>query len=398
MLCCKPGVHGSLILFILLILSKLILLTCHYMQRLSYLKPGMQMNIETKLNDPQAMYKVDSMDMFGALWRLPEQCSDAWRLGMEGPLPAAEAVSNVVVTGLGGSAIGGDLLRVYAAGKMAVPVAVNRDYRLPAYADKSSLVIVVSYSGNTEETLSAYEDARNRGCPVLALTTGGKLKELAERDGVPVITIPGGLAPRAATGYLFIPTLAVLQRMGLLPDLLGEVGELVKHLEEIRENLKPETPLEGNPAKQLARNLHNRIPVIWGSSGTTGVVAQRFKGQINENAKAPAYWNVFPELNHNELVGFEVPRELLEKLHLVVLKDEGDHPRVKTRMEITRGIVAKVVSGVDEIKSSGEGMLARMYSLVYTGDYASMYLAALYGIDPGPVKIIDYLKSELAGR
>lgn len=359
---------------------------------------GYKMNIETKLNDPGAMYAVDSMDMFGALWGLPEQCQDAWRLGMKGPLPDAEAVSNIIVSGLGGSAIGGDLLRVYAAGKMAVPVAVNRDYILPAYADKSTLVIVVSYSGNTEETLSAYQDARNKGCSMLALTTGGKLKEMAQRDGAPVITIPGGLAPRAATGYLFIPALAVLQRMGLLPGLESEVGELVKILGEIRENLKPETPLKSNPAKQLAQNLYNRIPVIWGSSGTTGVVAQRFKGQVNENAKAPAYWNVFPELNHNELVGFEVPEELLEKLHLVILKDEQDHPRVKIRMEITRGIAAKVVSGIDEIKSSGEGMLARIYSLVYTGDYASVYLATLYGIDPGPVRIIDYLKSELAGR
>lgn len=356
------------------------------------------MNIEAVLKDPQAMYNVDSMNMFRALWGLPEQCADAWRLGTQGPLPVAGAISNVLVTGLGGSAIGGDLLRVYSAGKMAVPVAVNRDYVLPAYVDRSTLVFVVSYSGNTEETLSAYEEARNRGCPIVALTTGGKLKELADRDGVPVITVPGGLAPRAATGYLFIPTLAVLERLGLLSGLEAEVRELVEHLEEIRENLKPEASLEDNLAKQLARDFYNRIPVIWGGSGTTGVVAQRFKGQINENAKAPAYWNVFPELNHNELVGFEVPKELLEKLYVVILKDEEDHPRVKIRMEITRGIVAKAVSGVTEIKSSGQGVLARMYSLIYVGDYASVYLAALYGIDPGPVRIIDYLKAELAGR
>jgi len=344
------------------------------------------------------MYKVDSMDMFKALWGLPEQCQDAWRLGMESPLPQAAAVSNVLVTGLGGSAIGGDLLRVYSSGKMSVPVAVNRDYLLPEYVDESTLIFAISYSGNTEETLSAYEEARRRGASIMALTTGGKLKQMAERDGVPVLEIPGGLAPRAATGYLFLPMLAVLQRMGLLQGVEGEIDELVRCLQEIRESLKPESPLESNLAKQLARNLHNRIPVIWGASGTTEVVAQRFKGQINENTKAPAYWNVFPELNHNELVGFEVPKELLEKLHVVILKDAEDHPRVKIRMDITKGIVAKVVSGVNEIKSSGEGMLARIYSLIYTGDYTSVYLATMYGVDPGPVKIIDYLKTELAGR
>lgn len=356
------------------------------------------MDMEGKLNDLDAMYTVDSIDMFGAVAGLPEQCQEAWELGQNSQLPGAGAISNIIVAGMGGSAIGGDLLRVYAAGKAAVPVAVNRGYLLPAYAGPDTLVIAVSYSGNTEETLSAYDDARARGCSMLALTTGGKLKERSEGDGVPVITIPGGISPRAATGYLFIPMLAVLQRLGLLPDLESEVAELVSGLQEIRGHLRPESPWENNAAKQLAQKLHNRIPVIWGSSGSTEVVAMRFKGQINENAKSPAYWNVFPELNHNELVGFEVPKDLLEKLHLVILKDEKDHPRVKTRIEITRGIAAKVVSGVDEIKARGTGMLARMYSLIYTGDYASVYLATLYGIDPGPVKIIDYLKTELAGK
>ncbi len=354
--------------------------------------------METMLNDPQAMYKVDSMNMFGALWGLPEQCEDAWRLGMEGPLPSAGAVSNILVTGLGGSAIGGDLLRTYTSGKMPVPVAVNRDYLLPEYVDSSTLVFAISYSGNTEETLSAYAEARSRGASILALTTGGKLKEQAQKDGVPVIVIPGGISPRAATGYLFLPMLAVLQRMGLLTGMENEVKSLVRLLEEIRESLRPESPVETNLAKQLAGKLHNRIPVIWGVGSNTEVVAQRFKGQINENTKAPAYWNVFPELNHNELVGFEVPQELLEKLHIVMLRDEDDHPRVSIRMDVTRGIVAKAVSGVEEIKSTGEGKLARLYSLIYTGDYTSVYLAALYGIDPGPVKIIDYLKSELAGK
>lgn len=356
------------------------------------------MSAEALLKDAQAIYKVDSMNMFGALWDLPGQCSAAWQLGQEVSLPAYGAISNVLVAGLGGSAIGGDLLRVYCVGKMAVPVAVSRDYLLPRYVDSTTLVFAVSYSGNTEETLSAYEEARRRGCPVVALTTGGRLGELAARDGMPVINVPGRLAPRAATGYLFLPMLAVLQRLGLIPALETEVEELVGQLEKMRQELHPEAPPEDNTAKQLASSLYNRIPVIWGASGSTEVVAQRFKGQINENAKAPAYWNVFPELNHNELVGFEVPKEILAKLQVVILRDSGDHPRVAMRMDITRDVVNKAVAGVSELASRGSGLLARLYSFIYVGDYASLYLAALYGLDPGPVKIIDHLKSLLANR
>jgi len=151
-----------------------------------------------------------------------------------------------------------------------------------------------------------------------------------------------------------------------------------------------------NPAKQMALKLYNRIPVIWGSSGTTEVVAQRWKGQINENAKAPAYWNAFPELNHNELVGFKCPESLLKQVHVVMLRDDRDHPRVQKRMEITKNVISAAVAGITDVRASGGGLLARTYSLIYSGDYSSLYLAILYGIDPGPVEVIDYLKKQLA--
>ena len=351
--------------------------------------------LETILSDVERMRKLDSMNMFDALYDLPEQCEEAWRLGNEAMLPLG-TFKQVIVTGLGGSAIGGDLLRVYAASRSNVPVSVNRDYVMPRYTNQETLVIAVSYSGNTEETLSAYEDARAKGAVLVALTTGGKLKEMAEGDGVPVITIPGGISPRAATGYLFLPTVALMYRMGLLDDPGPEYNELLTVLREWRDKLKPESPGAENPAKQLALEFYEHLPVIWGASNTSEVVAQRWKGQINENAKAPAYWNVFPELNHNEVVGFEYPRNLLKQLHVVFLRDPYDHPRVSTRMNITKSIAGGAVGGVSEIKAAGTGMLARIYSLIYIGDFASVYLAALYGVDPGPVKIIDFLKAELA--
>ncbi|MEW6446571.1 MAG: bifunctional phosphoglucose/phosphomannose isomerase [Bacillota bacterium] len=348
------------------------------------------------LNNVESLKAADSTGFFSSLAGLGEQCLKAYEAGRGAILPAVQKVSAVVVTGLGGSAIGGDLLRVYCQEHLGVPVVVNRDYTLPAFVDGNTLVFSVSYSGNTEETLSAYQHARDKGSIIVTLTSGGKLKALADRDGVPVIQVPAGLAPRAATGYLFIPMLAVLERLGMLNGLTGEVTELARVLNSYAADYGLDTPVEKNPAKQLALNFKDHIPVMWGVSGTTDVVAQRWKGQINENAKAPAYWNVFPELNHNEIVGFEQPEELIRKLWVVMLRDKGDHSRVGYRMEITRRIIAERVAGVTEVTSTGDGLLARLYSLIYLGDWASAYLAVLYGIDPGPVKVIDLLKGELA--
>ncbi|NPV91650.1 MAG: bifunctional phosphoglucose/phosphomannose isomerase [Firmicutes bacterium] len=334
--------------------------------------------------------------MLRVLWNLPEQCEEAWRIGTEAVFELPTGFDQVVVTGLGGSAIGGDLLRVYATSEAAVPVLVNRDYRLPAFVGPRTLVFAVSYSGNTEETLSAYDDARARGASMMAVTTGGQLAERARRDGVPLVIIPGGISPRAASGYLFLPTLAVMQRVGLLGDAGPSVAETVNLLKEMREELGPQSPENRNLAKQLARRFFQRIPVIYGSSGTTETVAMRWKGQINENSKAMAYFNVFPELNHNEIVGTEKPAAKLKDLELIFLSDPADHPRVKARLEITRGLIGERVGAITEVAARGGSKLARAYSLIYVGDYASVYLALMYGIDPTPVKLIDALKKRLS--
>jgi len=352
---------------------------------------------EIMLNDAEYMYQADTKEMFQSLATLAGQCNTAcWDLPGNIDLPAVEAISNVVVTGLGGSAIGGDLLRIYCLDKCLVPVVVNRNYVMPEFVGEDTLVFAVSYSGNTEETISAYLDAKKRGATIIAVTTGGKLKEMACRDGVTVIPVPGGISPRSASGFLFIPTLRIMERLGFLSGIAEEVEKLVDHLKKLHENLKPEIPVEKNSAKQMALKLYNRIPIIWGSSGTTEVVAQRWKGQINENAKTPAYWNVFPELNHNELVGFKFPESLLKQLHIVILRDDQDHPRVQKRIEISKNVISKSVAGITDVRASGGGLLARTYSLIYSGDYTSVYLAFLYGIDPGPVEAIDHLKNELA--
>ncbi len=349
------------------------------------------------LNNIEQILANDPGGMLAALWSLPEQCEEALAIGRKAVIPPEYAdISNIVVTGLGGSAIGGDFLRLFVTDRIKAPVIVNRDYILPNFIDQKTLLFAVSYSGNTEETLSAYDQAREKRALIVALTNGGKLREMAERDGVPVIVVPAGISPRAATGYLLIPTLAVLESFGMIEDLSPEISDLTTVLRELREQLKPEMISEHNLAKQIAHKIYGKIPVIWAASGNTEVVATRWKGQINENGKAPAYWNVFPELNHNEIVGFEAPAEVLKQLEIIILRDRNDHARVQKRMEISRKIIEGTVSGITEIWSSGEGRLARMFSLTYIGDYVSVYLAALYGIDPTPVKNIDHLKKKLA--
>lgn len=351
----------------------------------------------TDLNDVEKIRANDPGRMLEALWNLPEQCMEALDIGRQVTVPGDYAqIANIVITGLGGSAIGGDFLRLYVGDKAGVPVIVNRDYTLPKFIDNKTLIFVVSYSGNTEETLSAYAQAREKGAKIVALTNGGKLREMAENDGLPVIVVPAGISPRAATGYLLIPTLTVLESLGLIGSLSAEMDDLNAVLKTVREQLKPEVPAENNLAKQIAAKFYGKIPVIWAVSGNTEVIATRWKGQVNENAKAPAYWNVFPELNHNEIVGFEEPVEMLRNLEIVILRDAGDHPRVQKRIEISKDIIKDVVSGVTEIWSTGNSRLARLFSLTYIGDFVSVYLATMYGIDPTPVKKIDFLKKKLA--
>ncbi|TCP55577.1 bifunctional phosphoglucose/phosphomannose isomerase [Tumebacillus sp. BK434] len=349
------------------------------------------------LDDDTLLAAHDPSEMFGALYGLPEQLEEAVRLMKHtGAIFDASLVQTIVITGLGGSAVGGDMLRTYAGDKCPVPILVNRSYTLPSYVGKDTLVIAVSYSGNTEETLSAYADAKARGAQIVAITAGGHLKKQAWRDGHPVITVPGGLQPRAAAGYLFIPQLILLQQAGLLPNATAEIEETLRLLREMRKLLAPQAQTEQNLAKQIARKLYGKIPLIHGAAGLTEAIAYRWKTQLNENAQTPAFAHCYPELNHNEIVGFDVPQELIEKLEIITLTCSRHHSRVQKRIEITGGeVLADAACGQTELKALGESDLAQMFSLLYVGDYASSYLAVLYGLDPTPVEKIELLKQRL---
>ncbi len=334
--------------------------------------------------------------MMGYLYELPDQFQNSLSLKFDFIEQYRKDYHNILVTGLGGSAIGGDILRNYAAQRASIPVIVNRNYNLPAFVGADTLVLAVSYSGNTEETLEAYQEAVNRGADVIVLSSGGKISEYARRDNKAIIQVPTGFVPRAAAGWLFAPVALLLGQMGILPGVEDEIKETAEVLKQLRESLNPTVGVPVNLARVIAEKTRGNVPIIWGTLGVSEVAAQRWKAQINENAKSPAYYNVFPELNHNEIVGFEAPGELLQQQVYIILRDKHDYEPIQKRIEISKKIIKDKVKNIIEVYSSGETYLARVFSLIYVGDYASVYLALEYGINPTPVKMIDYLKEQLA--
>jgi len=343
---------------------------------------------DLKRNDPQNMY--------GLIAGFPRQVEQAVRIGSSASVRfPVRNIQNIVLTGLGGSAIGGDLLRSYLSEELTVPLIVNRHYRLPSFVTRKTLVIVSSYSGNTEETISAYKDAVQRKARVICISTGGEVSAMAKKMKHPVIKTPPGLQPRAALGYSFFPLLVVLSRLKFIKSKKKDIAETIKLLRAKTAIYRdPENP--GNLPLHLAHSLRGKIPIIYSPVEHLDSVALRWRGQIAENAKQLSFGNVLPEMNHNELVGWKARKELLQQMQVIFLRDRGTHPRVTKREEITQSVIAQYAAGVLEVWSEGTSLLARMFSLVHVGDWLSYYLAMLNQEDPTPVKAIDLLKAELA--
>ena len=339
---------------------------------------------------------LDPSNMRGLISGFPLQVEEAVAIGEASKIrfPISK-IQNIVVSGLGGSAIGGDLLRSYLAEELDVPIAVSRHYFLPGYVDEHTLVIISSYSGNTEETISSHKDAVKRKAKVLCVTSGGMVKRSAEKWKQPVITIPGGLPPRAALGYSFFPTLIALAKLGFIKPKKKEIRETLSLLKE-KAKVYADAGSAENKAFLIAQNLHGKLPVVYSSADRFDTVNVRWRGQMSENAKTLAYGHVFPELNHNEIVGWEVLKDVMKKIHVVLLRDTGDNARVQLRMNITKEIIGGFADGITEAWSEGKSLLARTFSLLYLGDWVSFYLAMANGVDPTPVKKIDFLKEELS--
>ena len=354
--------------------------------------------MEKKTLNASSIRKIDRSSVLDTLMDFPGHCQAACEIaGKAQILFDRRDFNQIVFAGVGGSAIGADLVRAYLYFDCTLPIQVFRDYEMPACVDSHSLVFIVSYSGNTEETLSAYRIARQRGASIISVSSGGTLQSLSRQDETTFIQVPAGLPPRSALGYLGVTPLCLLSRLGVIKDVFPEVRSAIAVLCELRDkNLNPRIGQKENAAKVLADKLKGKVAVVCSSSVHFDVAAIRLRCQLNENSKALAFTAFIPEATHNEIVGWQNPAKALGQFCVVLLRDNKMHPRVAKRMDIFADIIRQQGAGVIEVWSRGEGLLSRILSLIYIGDFASLYLSVLYGVDPGPVDRITFLKSELS--
>jgi glucose/mannose-6-phosphate isomerase len=338
--------------------------------------------------------RLDSLNMFEATAGLPEQVAAAVGAahGLDG-LPDRAYVEHVVVLGMGGSGIAGDLMVAVAGPFLPVPVVVAKSYDLPDFVGRGTLVFAISFSGNTEETVEAASEAADAGASLVAVTNGGDLGSLAEDWGAPIVPVPGDIPqPRAALGAMAIPPLVVLEDIGLFPGASQWVALAVDQLKRRRDQLVG----PGSLAEEIAGRIDRTIPLIHGAHSLGATAGLRWRAQVNENAKTPAFSAVYPELCHNEIAGWgllgDVTRQVMT---LVNLRHDAEHPQVVRRFEYVTELLGEVVSDVVEVRAEGEGDLAQLLDLVLIGDFVSLHLAARAGIDPGPVPVLEQLKQRL---
>jgi len=352
------------------------------------------------LDDLERFRELDPDDMLGHIDALPDQIEAAWAHAQTLDLPpTAGQIDRIVVCGMGGSAISGDLLATLVAEECDVPIIVNRDASLPAYVGgQNALVIAISYSGNTAETLSAFKLAHQRGAQLLALTTGGQLADLAKQYNATLWAFDYDALPRAALGWLFALSIAALCKTGLIADKGGEVEASVASLRRHREVLRAANPVVKNLAKRLAGQFMGRIAVFYGA-GLTAPVARRWKTQLNENGKHWAHFEVLPELNHNAVVGTMFPEKALTKLAVIHLTaPEHDSADVTMRHEATTTLLLQQGILVDSVKARGKSRLESMLNLLQFGDYVSYYVAMGNGVDPTPIPQIVMFKEMLSQK
>lgn len=347
------------------------------------------------LDDFYQFKLLDQQDMLSHIVGLPAQLQNAWELGLTLPLLQMNEIHQVVISGMGGSAIGADLLAAYLLERVEVPVFINRDYGLPAFArDRGTLVVFSSHSGNTEETLSAFDEACRRGCQMVAITTNGKLSQVMHQADLPVWKFQHQGQPRSAVGYSFGLLLALFTHLGLISDPSKEVKAAINVMREIATSLGAEVPVKNNPAKRMAGQMVGRVVTVFGS-GFMVPVARRWKCQINEVAKAAANFEALPEADHNTVAGVYHPEGPLAQEIRIFLLAKADHVRNQKRIEVTRHIMMVEGLNTDLVQARGDSNLAQMWSTVLFGDYSAYYLAMAYDVDPTPIEPISDLKSAM---
>ena len=340
--------------------------------------------------------ETDSENLLEIAFKLNEQIdvivneySGKWEI------PDLSSLKNMILIGLGGSAIGGDLLRTAMIDQLKIPAVMLRDYTVPAFVGNDTLCLCASYSGNTEETLAAYKECRDRGARIITVSTGGKLKEMAIEDGNIFCEVPKGFQPRAALGISFTAQLVILMKAGLLKSNLDELKSASNMLKQTAGKWMNWRKIDENPPLELAAKLTDKLPVIYGVAGWTSTMAYRWRCQFNENAKKYAASTEFPELNHNEIVGWEGNEDFYKDMFVIFLRTGEDHPRTQARMDLTAKIISEKAP-VMEIKASGDNRIEKIYYLILFGDLLSIYVAYLNKKDPADISVIHRLKRELA--
>ena len=347
------------------------------------------------LDDVSAFAKIDTQNMISEIDGLPDQLLAAWELGENLSLPDWDGIQSVLVSGMGGSAIGADLLRAYISPVCPVPVITQRNYGLPAWAKgPQTLVVISSHSGNTEENLSTYEAALEKGCRLLAVSTGGKLAAAAEEEGVPLWRFEHNGQPRAAAGYSFGLLLAVMNQLGFIPDPQEELQAAAAAMRAQQESLRAGVPVVENPAKRMAGQLFGRWVAVLGAD-ILAPVARRWKGQISEIAKAWGQFEFLPESDHNTLAGLYNPGGALSNTLVLFLRAASYHPRNQLRTELTKKAFMLEGLNTDFIDAQGDTRLAHLWTALHFGDYTAYYLAMAYGVDPTPVEAIESFKQEM---
>jgi len=351
-------------------------------------------------DDIKKIRDLDKYNMLDILLGLPKQCREAIDIARRFKAPAGYKVASfdkIIFTGLGGSAIGGDIIKTYLSARIDKPITVNRNYDVPAFVDNKTLAFVSSYSGDTEETISAYNQIKKKRAKIIVITAGGKLKKLAENDKIPHILIPSGIPPRTAVGYMSIIPLVALSKMKFIKSEAAALEESINVLENLRDDiLNPSLPAPSNVAKAIARKLYNRFVIVYGAENFLSAVATRWRQELEENAKILCLAGVFPEMNHNEITGWEDVRHISKDFSVIFLRDKDEHPRVSRRIEISSGLIGRRAENIIEVASRGRSLLARTFSLIYIGTFVSFYLAILNSVDPTPVNNVTYLKKQLA--
>jgi glucose/mannose-6-phosphate isomerase len=349
------------------------------------------------LDDATWLREADTGGMLGLVAVLGEQLRRGFEIGRTTPtLPSPEGLRSIVVCGMGGSGISGDIVRALYGRTLSIPISVGKGYRLPESCGQETLVLAVSYSGNTEEAIEAYTQAVARGCRVVAVCAGGELAALAEADDVPRVAVPDASpVPRAALGYLAAGCIGVLHAMGLIPDSTSQIARTSALLDRVGSELGPHRPAEENEAKSLAAWLTDRTPVVWGTEGVAEAAALRWKTQLNENAKVPAWASVLPELDHNEVEGWSSGAG--RPYGLVVLRHHGEHPRMAARVEGTLEVIRSAELDARQATAAGEEPMQWLFSLIMLGDFVSTYLGLALGVDPTPIPTLVALKERLSG-